>query len=390
MAMKKRSKYRRLAIDDRMLIQACVHERMGISEIARRTGFSKSTISRELRNNSIRREGRGAPCAKRVNGLCNRCPTAQFCRREKLYYDFKAADARSRANRSAPRSSPKTPAESIRIIDEAVSAGVALGQSIHHIYASNASVRAVASERTVRRLCYRGLLSAKAHQLRRYVRYKRPSPGQPRDVRLRDIRALVGRTYRDYLKARKADPRANVAQYDSVIGKASDRKALLTVTFPKYSFQFGFVVEKGSASSVLSRLRGLFAKLGDGMVRAAFPINLADNGTEFSSFHRIELSEGGEKLCSAYFTSPYKATDKAECERLHELVRYCLPKGHSLDSLTQEEVDDMYSNINSYVRKSKRDQTPYDMVRRKFGEGFLLKIGIRRVPKKKVRLIPII
>ena len=46
----------------------------------------------------------------------------------------------------------------------------------------------------------------------------------------------------------------------------------------------------------------------------------------------------------------------------------------------------MYSNINSYVRKSKRDQTPYDMVRRKFGEGFLLKIGIRRVPKKKVRL----
>ena len=71
-------------------------------------------------------------------------------------------------------------------------------------------------------------------------------------------------------------------------------------------------------------------------------------------------------------------------------MRYCLPKGRSLDSLTQEAVDEMYSNINSYVRKSQGDQTPYDKVRRKFGDGFLAKIGIRRVPKKKVRLLPIV
>ena len=50
----------------------------------------------------------------------------------------------------------------------------------------------------------------------------------------------------------------------------------------------------------------------------------------------------------------------------------------------------MYSNINSYVRKGKGDRAPYDIVRRKFGEGFLKGIGIRRVPKKKVRLLPII
>lgn len=207
----KDKKGRRLNAEDRMSIQACIHCKMGISQIAARTGFSKSAISREIKNNSIRKPGMDAPCRKRVAGVCNCCPTRAFCHRAKAFYDFAEAEGRSRA--------------------------------------------------------------------------------------------LMGRTYRDYLARVKARPRENVAQYDSVIGKA---------------------------------------------------------------------------------------TDKAECERLHELVRYCLPKGRSLDSLTQEAVDEMYSDINSYVRKSQGDQTPYDKVRRKFGDGFLAKIGIRRVPKKKVRLLPIV
>lgn len=107
---------------------------------------------------------------------------------------------------------------------------------------------------------------------------------------------------------------------------------------------------------------------------------------EFSYFNEIELSGSGERLCSAYFTNPYRATDKAECERLHELIRYVLPKGRSLDSLTQDDLDGIFSNIDSYVRGSKGDRTPYDMVERKFGKAFLEAIGITRIPSKKVRL----
>ena len=63
----------------------------------------------------------------------------------------------------------------------------------------------------------------------------------------------------------------------------------------------------------------------------------------------------------------YLAAEEASAERrsssrvgprLHELVRYFLPKGHSLDSLTQDQVNEVYSNINSYVRMSKGDRTP--------------------------------
>lgn len=126
------------------------------------------------------------------------------------------------------------------------------------------------------------------------------------------------------------------------------------------------------------------------MVKKIFTINLTDNGVEFSYFYQIEINEDGEKICSTFFTNPYKATDKAECERLHELVRYFLPKGKSLDLLTQEMIDEMFSNINSYIRKSIGDKTPYDLVKKKFGKEFLNKIGIKRIANKKVRLRPII
>ena len=67
--------------------------------------------------------------------------------------------------------------------------------------------------------------------------------------------------------------------------------------------------------------------------------------------------EDGSQARSVFFATPYRATDKAECERLHGLLRYCIPKGHSVDRLDQQQVDEVCSNINSYVRGSKGDRT---------------------------------
>ena len=44
--MKRKNKQRkRLTIEDRMVIQACIHQGMNINEIASRIGVNKSTIS---------------------------------------------------------------------------------------------------------------------------------------------------------------------------------------------------------------------------------------------------------------------------------------------------------------------------------------------------------
>lgn len=50
----------------------------------------------------------------------------------------------------------------------------------------------------------------------------------------------------------------------------------------------------------------------------------------------------------------------------------------------------MFSNINSYVRGVLNDKTPYELVEKKFGKEFLDTIGIRKIPKKKVKLTQIV
>lgn len=383
----------RLKLDDedRMIIQACLHDHKNITEISQRLGKNKSTISRELHRNQIIKLGNNVPCNDlKQLVVCNVCKKKKYCVRTKIYYDFQKANEWTHNRRRISRSTPKLREEYIKIIDKIVTDGVLLGQSLHHIYMSDSTLQSICSERTIRRLIYRGNLSIRPHQLRRYVRFKHRLPKSPEEVTVRDIRMLIGRTFKEFNHYVSTHKRANIVEFDSVIGKSTDKQCLLTITFPKMNFQFGLLIDKGSASSCNHQLRSLFRHLGTEITKEIFPINLCDNGLEFSRFYQLEFNQVGERVHRCFYTNPYKATDKPHCERNHELVRYVLPKGRSLDSLTQEMVNDLFSNLNSYVRKSKKNRTPYDLVKTKYGKEFLDTIHIRRIPNKKVKLIPIV
>lgn len=60
-----------------------------------------------------------------------------------------------------------------------------------------------------------------------------------------------------------------------------------------------------------------------------------------------------------------------------------------MDDLTQDFLDEMFSNINSYVRKSKNNLTPYELVEKKYGKEFLDLINIKKIDKRKVKLTAI-
>ncbi|MEG0035011.1 MAG: hypothetical protein RR734_05745, partial [Bacilli bacterium] len=166
--------------------------------------------------------------------------------------------------------------------------------------------------------------------------------------------------------------KANIVQFDSVIGKIHDNKAILTITIPKIGFQFGRLIDKSSPKSVDKQINKLKRKLGNDLFKHIFQVNLCDNGVEFSTFYNIEIDhETKETLCKSFYTRPYKSSDKPECENLHRLVRYCFPKGKSHNNLTQDMLDEAFSNINSYIRKELNNKSPYDLARRLYGVEFL-------------------
>lgn len=130
-------------------------------------------MTREINNHKVATMKAFPRCERRneLKGLCNACPY-KTCQKDRIYYNFQDANARSTTLRRSSRSKPKFSPKKIKIIDEIVSKGVHLGQSLHHIYITNPILSSLCSERTIRRLCYRGNLNIRPHELRRYVRYK--------------------------------------------------------------------------------------------------------------------------------------------------------------------------------------------------------------------------
>lgn len=85
---------------------------------------------------------------------------------------------------------------------------------------------------------------------------------------------------------------------------------------------------------------------------------------------------------------PINQQIKHHVKKNHEFIRYVLPKGKSLDFLTQEKVNLLFSHINSYVRLSNKNKTPYDLAVERFGNEFMEIVGIKKISPKEVFLKP--
>lgn len=404
---------KRLDHDDRINLQAGIAKGYLLRKIAEILGTSRSTIYREIINNCYYKDCRHTcnhcqlSCNDKTshykNGqceifiayeckywkvfpyTCNGCKELQFCTHRKRYYDCVMAHARSKRKRREPRAFKGLNDETLKEIDPIITDGVKLGQSLHHIYVNSHVLQKKCCERTLRRYIYRGYLSVKAHQLPRYVRYSHKYEYEKNKII--NVERMLERTFSDYKKYVEEHLDDNIWQYDSVEGKIDDKKAILTITYPGFRFQFGYLISKQNMTSVYKKFRTLQKLLGK-RYEEIFQINLSDNGPEFGKFHEIEIDKYGHHLCKVFFTNPYKSTDKASCERNHEFIRYIIPKGKSLDFLTQEKVELLFSHINSYTRESNQNKTPYDLMVERFGIEFMEIIGIKVIKHSDVCLKP--
>ena len=75
-------------------------------------------------------------------------------------------------------------------------------------------------------------------------------------------------------------------------------------------------------------------------------------------------------------------------ENNHNLVRTILPNGRKLASLTQENLNLLFSHINAVPRKVLVGKTPYEVFRFFYGTTILTKLGIQPIPPDAVTLQP--
>ena len=177
---------------------------------------------------------------------------------------------------------------------------------------------------------------------------------------------------------------------DSVEGKKGvGEKVCLTIIFSTCSMMFGFLRDANTTESITSVFDSLKIKLGEDVFAKLFPIILTDRGTEFSDPRKIEMSlDGKRQLCHVFYCDPMNSNQKPEVERCHADFRRIVPKGTSLNGLSQDDIQKAFGNVAAIPRPQYNDKTSAQMFIAIYGEDIFKKLGGVYVPPKDANLTP--
>ena len=328
-------------------------------------------------------------CARlnRAPFVCDGCEKERKCPFGKMHYCAKEAEESYRNTLVSCRSGVNLTDEELEGIRECTSAALRKGQSPYHIVKANPEEITV-STRTLYRLLENGYLRGLGKlELKRAAGMK-PRKGKRPQRRIQRA-CREGRGYEDFLAFMEASPDTPVVQMDTVEGTRGGR-CLLTLHLPCSQLQLMFIRRRNCAASVAECLDELERRLGFELFSSIFQVILTDNGSEFTAPETLERSatREGRKRTRIFYCEPYSAWQKPDVESSNEYMRDVFPKGKAIPDITQEQVDEAASHINSKLRQSLGGKSAVAVFRDIHGDGALRRIGLREVPAREVNLTP--
>jgi IS30 family transposase len=308
------------------------------------------------------------------------------CTLEKAYYKAGVAEHEAIEVLKTARAGIDLCEAERKRLDEIISPLLKKGHSPYHICLTRKG-EIMLSPKTVYKYIRMGLFSVTPFDTLKMVKMRpRRSKRQPKIER----ECRIGRTYADFSAHMGKYPQTRVVEMDTVIGaKGGSEKVLLTIQFTELHFMLAFIRDANTAESVRSVIDKLDSKLGRKLFEKLFPLLLTDNGSEFSNPSAIEATDkDGVIRTRVFYCDPRCSFQKPHVENNHDFIRRFLPKGMSMNHMTQKRVNEMMSHINSYGRNSLCGLSPTELFVKAYGEEVLKKLGLRTVDHKDIALSP--
>lgn len=324
------------------------------------------------------------PHLKKPPYVCNGCHKRNECTLEKRIYNAKYAQQEYELVRSESRSGLNLTENEIAHLNSIVSPLLQNGQSIHHIMTNNPDLIPWC-EKTIYKYVDNDILDARNIDLPRKVRF-RPRKKKSIPVKVDKV-CRIGRTFDDFKLYESEHPELPIVQLDSVEG-VKGGAVLLTVHFVRQKFQLAFLRTANNSSSIIKIFNELYQRLGKDIYMKLFPILLADNGTEFSNPRALEYGPDGEPRSKVFYCNPSAPNEKGACEVNHEFIRRIIPKGKDIGRYSQEQINLMMNNINSYSRADLGNKTPYAMMEFYYGKTVLDKFHFTAIEPNDIVLKP--
>lgn len=96
----------------------------------------------------------------------------------------------------------------------------------------------------------------------------------------------------------------------------------------------------------------------------------------------------GELRSKVFYCNPAAPNEKGACEVNHEFIRRIIPKGVDIGQYTQDDIDLMMNNINSYSRPELGNKPPYAIFSFFYGKKVLKAFNFEVIKPNDIILRP--
>ena len=406
--------YTHLTLQERMTIQMGIENRSTKIAIAKTIGKDPTTVAKEIRKHRIlkprkklyhkticihRQECKG--CRKRENrcerykesgckerdrspGSCNGCRKTGYCYLPHYFYYADIAHEVYQKTLVETRVGISIDEQRRKEIADILVPLVKKGQSFYQILVNHPEIGL--SDKTLYNYIDLGVFKdfgIDSFSLKEKVQRKRfNNKYKPRKERA----IYTNHTYDDYLEFIKENSDIHVVQMDTVYN-SPEGPYIQTFLFENSNFMIGFVHHDKTVDSMAGTLDILEMKFGTELFTQLFPVILTDRGVEFQipqSFQASCLSDSNR--LNIFYCDPMQSTQKAQIEVNHNFIRDILPKRFRLDTVTNDDLLLVFSQINSTPRKSLNNKTPFDLFELLFSKDIIDVFGIKKLQPDDVTL----
>jgi IS30 family transposase len=381
-------KYSHLSLEDRIEIQDCLYHGVSFKKIAKRIGRDQTTVSKEIKRNitikpkELGKNYESYPCPLLLKPpfVCNPCKKLRcHCSFQKQVYYSKMADNAYSKRLSESREGIPLNQEEFYDLDNTLTTCLRKGQRLYHAFKTYNFSKSIA---TIYNYQKKGYLSSSATDFPRIAKFK---PRKKKYIETVPKKLKLGRLYSDFLAFCEEKAIFSWVEMDTVIGRIGG-KTILTLIFTDCNFMIGLLLDSKSSIEVANRIYDLKKHLiqnGESFENI-FPVILTDNGGEFSNISAVEKSISGKETCRLFFCDPYQSSQKPRVEKNHTIFRDIVPSKSSFDCFTQENVNLIFSHVNSIKRHSLHGKTPYELFSFLHGEKIANLLGIKNISAEEV------
>lgn len=390
--MSTENKFKHLILEQRLDLEEFLRLGMTFKAAGKKLGKDPTTLAKEVQKHiqiappaGVLAGTKPPLCSKLLKApyVCNGCNKRTFCRLEKHIYNARLAQEAYQKTLVDSRQGVPLTKEAFYRADELLTEGVRHGQHIYHITQTHNLGMSVS---TVYRNISKGYLSVSKLDLPRAPKFKPRKSHQEEYV---PPMLKKGRTYDDFLAYIDQNDISCWLEMDTVIGTPGG-KVIMTFDFTDCNFMFGLLLDNKTALEAASKITAFKSLLVQNGFSFAefFPLILTDNGGEFSNVHAFEDDAQGNQESHLFFCDPYRSSQKPKVEKNHTLFRDIVPKGTSFDSFSQDDVNLIFSHVNSIKRKKLHKKSPFEVFVLLYehlqAQRFTSLLGISSIPPEEV------